>query len=147
MGVSRPSLATLKSLMYDFRDYIGADTQVYTILPETIDSWIDEGGVRGGNWATITKSASLKRIRGFFTWCIKKDYLSTNPAAKLEGFILGESEPCYLKLDQVVEFLEITEKHDPRVANAGGVESVLRHPSIRGRTYDSSKHLLRRSRD
>lgn len=71
--------------------------------------------MRGGNWATITKSTSLKRIRGFFTWCIKKDYLSTNPAAKLEGFILGESEPCYLKLDQVVEFLEITKNHDPEL--------------------------------
>jgi integrase len=33
----------------------------------------------------------------------------------LEGFILGESVPCYLKLDQVVEFLEITKNHDPEL--------------------------------
>ncbi|MDP6914854.1 MAG: hypothetical protein QGF29_07090 [Verrucomicrobiota bacterium] len=115
MGVARASLSTLKSLMYDFRDYIGADTQVATISPEMIESWVDEGGVRGGDWATITKATSLKRIRGFFTWCIKKDFLSTNPGAKLEGFILDDSEPCYLKLDQVIEFLEITRKHDPEL--------------------------------
>ena len=115
MGVSRRSLDTLKSLMHDFRDYIGADTQVSTISPEAIESWVDEGGVRGGDWATITKSTSLKRIKGFFTWCIKKDYLSANPAAKLEGFILDDSEPCYLKLDQVVQFLEITKNHDPEL--------------------------------
>ena len=72
MGVSRPSLVTLKSLMYDFRDYIGAYTQVSTILPETIESWIDEGGVRGGNWATITKSTSLKRIRGSSLGALRK---------------------------------------------------------------------------
>lgn len=33
----------------------------------------------------------------------------------MEGFILGESVPCYLKLDQVVEFLEITKNHDPEL--------------------------------
>ena len=102
MGVARRSLDTLKSIMFDFRDYIGADTLVATISPEMIESWIDEGGVRGGDWATITKATSLKRIKGFFTWCIKKDSLSTNPAARLEGFILDDSESCYLKLDQVV---------------------------------------------
>ena len=115
MGVARASSSTLKSLMYDFRDYIGTDTQVAAISPEMIESWVDEGGVRGGDWATITKATNLKRIRGFFTWCIKKDFLSTNPGAKLEGFILDDSEPCYLKLDQVIQFLEITRKHDPEL--------------------------------
>jgi len=115
MGVARASSSTLKSLMYDFRDYIGTDTQVAAISPEMIESWVDEGGVRGGDWATITKATSLKRIRGFFTWCIKKDFLSTNPGAKLEGFILDDSEPCYLKLDQVIQFLKITRKHDPEL--------------------------------
>ena len=115
MGVARRSLDTLKSLMYDFRDYIGADTQVAAISPEMIESWLDEGGVRGKDWATITKATSLKRIKGFFAWCIKRDFISTNPGTKLEGFILDDSEPCYLKLDQVVQFLEITKNHDPEL--------------------------------
>ncbi len=115
MGVARRSLSTLKSLMFDFRDYIGADTQVAAISPEMIESWVDEGGVRGGDWKTITKSTSLKRIKGFFAWCIKKDHLTTNPGSKLEGFILDESEPGYLKIDQVVQFLEITKNHDPEL--------------------------------
>ena len=101
--------------MFDFRDYIGADTQVAAISPEMIESWVDEGGVRGGDWKTITKSTSLKRIKGFFAWCIKKDHLTTNPGSKLEGFILDDSEPCYLKIDQVVQFLEITKNHDPEL--------------------------------
>ncbi len=112
MGVSQRSLDTAKSVFYDLRDYIGANTQLALISPEMLESWFDEGGVRGGDWSATTKSTSLKRLRGFFAWCIKKDLLSTNPAAKLEGFILDESEPCFLKLDQVIQFLEITRNHD-----------------------------------
>ena len=38
MGLASRSLSTLKSLMYDFRDYIGADTQVAAISPEMVES-------------------------------------------------------------------------------------------------------------
>ena len=113
MGVQKHSLSTCKSQVNDFRDYIGAETQVATITPEMIESWIDAGGIRGNEWKATTKRASLARVRGFFAWCIRKDYVSSNPALKLEGFIVHDHEPVILKLDQVVQFLEVTKKHDP----------------------------------
>ena len=113
MGVQKHSLSTCKSVIHDFRDYIGAETQVASITPEMIESWIDDGGVRRKQWAMVTKRASLARVRGFFAWCIKKDYISINPALKLEGFIVHQLEPEILKLDQVVQFLGITKNHDP----------------------------------
>lgn len=113
MGVEKHSLSTCKSQMTDFKDYIGADTQVVSITPEVIESWIDDGGVRGKQWAMVTKRANLARLRGFFAWCMRKDYVSNNPALKLENFIVRDLEPEILKLDQVVQFLEITKNHDP----------------------------------
>ena len=113
MGVAKHSLSTCKSQINDFRDYIGAETQVANITPEMIESWIDAGGVRGNEWKSTTKRANLARVRGFFAWCIRKDYVSSNPALKLENFIVGNHQPVILKLDQVVEFLEVTKKHDP----------------------------------
>jgi len=113
MGVQKHSLSTCKSQVNDFRDYIGAETQVATITPEMIESWIDAGGIRGNEWKATTKRASLARVRGFFAWCIRKDYVSSNPALKLEGFIVHDHEPVILKLDQVVQFLEVTKNHDP----------------------------------
>ena len=113
MGVQKHSLSTCKSQVNDFRDYIGAETQVATITPEMIESWIDDGGIRGNEWKATTKRASLARVRGFFAWCIRKDYASSNPALKLEGFIVHDHEPVILKLDQVVQFLEVTKEHDP----------------------------------
>ena len=113
MGVQKHSLSTCKSQVNDFRDYIGAETQVATITPEMIESWIDAGGIRGNEWKATTKRASLARVRGFFAWCIRKDYVSSNPALKLEGFIVHDHEPVILKLDQVVQFLEVTKEHDP----------------------------------
>jgi site-specific recombinase XerD len=113
MGVQKHSLSTCKSQITDFRDYIGADTQVANITPEMIESWIDEGGVRGKEWKSTTKRSNLARVRGFFAWCMRKDYVSSNSALKLENFIITNYEPVILKLDQVVQFLEITKKHDP----------------------------------
>jgi len=113
MGVKKHSLSTCKSQITDFRDYIGADTQVANITPEMIESWIDEGGVRGNEWMSTTKRSNLARVRGFFAWCTRKDYVSSNPALKLENFIVTNYEPVILKLDQVVQFLEVTRKHDP----------------------------------
>ena len=84
MGVKKHSLSTCKSQIQDFRDYLGAETQVANITPEMIESWIDEGGVRGKEWKSTTKRSNLARVRGFFAWCVRKDYLSSNPALKLE---------------------------------------------------------------
>ena len=103
----------VKSVVHDFRAYIGAETQVASITPEMVESKIDDGGVSGNNWKMTTKQASLSRVEGFFAWSIKKDYLSSNPADKLERFIVHDYEPKILKLDQVAEFLEFTRKHDP----------------------------------
>ena len=44
---------------------------------------------------------------------IKRDHVSTNPAAKIEDIMLGEYEPYVLKVDEATQFLEITRRENP----------------------------------
>ena len=113
-GVSRNTLFTLKSLTHNFRDYIGADVDVTHISPEMIESWLDAGGIKGdGGWENSTKEGYNRQIKNLFNWMIKRDYVSTNPSAKIEEIMLGEYEPHVLKVDEATQFLEITRKENP----------------------------------
>jgi integrase len=113
-GVSRQTLFTLKSVVHNFRDFIGADVAVTHISPEMVESWLDSGGVKGdGGWGNSTKEGYNRQIKNLFNWMIKRDYVSTNPAAKIEDIMLGEYEPHVLKVDEATQFLEITRRENP----------------------------------
>jgi len=113
-GVSRNTLFNLKSLTHNFRDFIGADVDVTHISPEMVESWLDSGGVKGdGGWENSTKEGYNRQIKNLFNWMIKRDYVNTNPAAKIEEIMLGECEPHVLTVDEATQFLEITRKENP----------------------------------
>ena len=112
-GCTQRSLFSLRSVTHNFRDYLGADTQVANITPEMIESWLDAGGVKeDGSWENSTKEGYNRQIKNLFNWMIKRDYVKENPASKIEDIILGEYEPQILSVDQVVRFLEITRQEN-----------------------------------
>ena len=112
-GCTLRSLYSLSSVVKNFRDFVGGDTQCAIITPEDIEDWMDAGGVKGGDWGNSTRLGYTLNLKNLFNWLIKRDVVEENPANKIEEILLGEYEPQILTVEQSREFMEMTQEHSP----------------------------------
>ena len=120
-GCTLRTLWSLSSVVKNFRDFVGGDTQCATITPEDIEDWLDAGGIKGLDWENVTKASYTRQVKNLFNWLIRQDVLKENPVNKIEQIMVGEFEPQILTVDQSREFMEVTREHDPELLTAAAL--------------------------
>jgi len=104
-GMSKSAAATCSSVLRNFRDYVGSTKQVSLLTVDDVESFLSVGGIRKKNWSAMTRDNYSTVIHTFFSWCIRRDYIKSNPVTKLDRMNTQGYDKEILSVDECIKLL------------------------------------------
>ena len=80
-----------------------------------ISTTMIEGWFRNRGWKRSTVDGVIAKIGPFFTWCLRENYITTNPVKSVMRPKRDECEPCVFAPDEVARLLSVSTEKDPKL--------------------------------
>jgi integrase len=87
------------------------DTLAHSIQPHHIEAWVHSDPA----WSQFTKSTYLRDVRTMFSYGVKNQLTTMNPAAKVERPSMLDVSPAILKWQECERFMRAVESTEPKL--------------------------------
>lgn len=106
-GLRRRSLSSIRTCVHRLAEHFEGE-DVHRLTTEALTAFLDTNDLQG-----VTRNNMRRDLGAFFTWSIRKNYTTHNPAQKIPIVRLDERLPSILTPDQVKALFRAAEDHHP----------------------------------